>query len=235
MLMPIRRTAAGSRTMLAVRLGLLSLALPSLAFAGGSATIQSASPSGPVQMDVQWRDGAMRLDPPTDENAYLLVRDGKAYSVGEQGGRTMVLDLASLREMGQAMGAAPGDDMAPGEVGSLDELEATGERESVAGLAGEIYNVRWTDVEGNRHEDTAVLSEHALALDLSQAFGRSTQAISPRAGDAFGEAVKEHGLGVLRFSDKFEVVAVSGDAPPAAAFELPAEPMSLEDLMRGGR
>lgn len=212
----------------------IGLLLPALALAGGAATIESPSPSGPVEVGVRWSDGALRLDLPAQADAYVLVRDGKAYSVANHGGRTMVLDMASLREMGQAMGGAPGDEMAANELASLDGLEGTGEAETVAGLTGELYRVRWTDANGSSHETDAVLSDDPLALALTRAFGRATAAMSGRAQDAFGAMVDEHELGVLRLADRFEVVSVSNDEPSAATFELPAEPMSLQDLMGGG-
>lgn len=218
-------------------LAAICLAWSGLALAGGSATIESRTPEGPVRMDVSWSGDDLRMDMPGEMNAYMLVRGGKGYSVGRHGGRTMVLDMDSMRQMGQmAQGAGDsGPELAPEELSSLDSLEATGERETVAGIAGEVHRISWTDAGGTQHQDTAVLSEDPLARALTDAFGRSVGAISGRAEDPFGEAALARDLGVLRFSDKFKVVAISGDEPPGSQFELPAEPMSLQDLMRGGR
>ncbi|MEX1082300.1 MAG: hypothetical protein WD382_12200 [Halofilum sp. (in: g-proteobacteria)] len=230
-----RRFAAAAKRAATLRIAFILSAwlVPALGWAGGSATIQANSPSGAVQMDIRWDGGgAMRMEMPEQPGAYMLVRDGTGYSVAQQGGRTMVIDMSSIREMGAAGGG--GQEMAPDDFGSLEELENTGERETVAGVAGEVYRVIWTGPDGNRNEDRAVLSSEPLALELTRAFAETTEALSGSDQESFGQVVDEHGLGILRFADHFEVVAVSDDDPAGSVFELPAEPMTMQDLMGGG-
>lgn len=230
----IRAAASRGARILSAWLGALCIALPGFALAGGTATIESSTPDGPVRVDVSWADDNLRLDLPGQQNAYMLVRAGKGYSVASQAGRTMVLDMESMRQMGQMGGGGdPAEALGPDEVRSLDVLEATGERELVAGIAGEVYRIAWTDGAGDAQEGSAVLSGDARARALTDAFARSTQAISGRAEDPFGEAMRQRDLGMLRFGDQFQVVAISDDAPPASEFELPAEPMTLQDMMGG--
>lgn len=206
----------------------LFLLAPAYVFAEGTATLEVRSEQSNSQMDMSWRDDNLRLDLPDEAGGYLVVQGDKAYSVTQQQGETMVLDMSSLREMGQSGEQGGGVDT---DIGSLEKLEATGETETIAGIDGDVYNVVWTDANGDRHENTAVLSEHELVRGMSDAFRRSAEAMGGN-GDLFNDALQERGAGVLRFSDDFRVVDISGDAPPASDFELPAEPMSLQDLMR---
>lgn len=209
-------------------LAALCLLVPAHVFAAGTATLEVRSEQSNSRMDMSWRDDNLRLDLPDEAGGYMVVRGGKTYSVTQQQGQTMVLDMSSLKEMGQSGEQGGGVDT---DIGSLEKLEATGETETIAGIDGDVYQVVWTDANGDTHENTAVLSDHELVRGMSDAFRRSAEAMGGN-GDLFNDALQERGAGVLRFSDDFRVVDITDDAPPASDFELPAEPMSLEDLMR---
>lgn len=207
----------------------LCLLLPLHALAAGTAKLEVRSQQSTSKMDISWRDTHMRLDLPGQSGGYMVVRGDKAYSVTQQQGQTMVLDMSSLKEMGQA-GNKGGEVQT--NIGSLDEFEATGEKETVAGLEGEVYRVAWTDPDGETHQDTAVLSDNAIVRDMTDAFRRATEAMGGEGTDPFADALRERDAGVLRFADDFRVLSVSDEAPSAGDFELPAEPMSLQDMMR---
>lgn len=211
-----------------VALAALCLLLPAHVLAAGAATLEVRSGQSSSRMDMSWRDDNLRLDLPDGAGGYMVVRSGKAYSVTQQQGQTMVLDMSSLKEMGQSDKQGGGVDA---DIGSLEKLEATGEMETIAGIEGEVYRVVWTDADGETHENTAVLSDHALVRGMTDAFRRSAEAMGGD-GEMFNDALEKRNAGVLRFSQDFRVVDISGDAPPASDFELPAEPMSLQDLMR---
>lgn len=212
---------------------LLALAaLPAVAVAaGGNATIQSATPQESIEFEVSWRGDMVRMGFPQQSGAYMVVRDGKGYSVSNQGGQTMVLDMSSLQEMGQG-DDKKGTGMGSSEFQALDLLEATGDSETIAGIEGEVYAIEWTDQQGESHRGTIVLSKDSQARDLTVAMRTAAGAMGAAETDPLSEAVLERDMGVLRFDDKFELVSISGDAPAASEFELPAKPMSLQDLMR---
>jgi hypothetical protein len=222
-------TRTGALTLL---LTLAALTLPTAAAAaGGSATIESTSAEESLQFEVNWRDDMVRMDFPQQPDAYMIVRDGKGYSVSSQGGQTMVLDMSSLQKMGQG-----GDKQSAGvgssEFQTLDLLEATGDTVTIAGIEGEIHAIEWTDQQDESHRGTVVLSANPQAQSLTAALRTAAEAMGAAEADPLSEAVLERDMGVLRFDDKFELVSISGDAPAASEFELPAEPMSLQDLMR---
>jgi osmotically-inducible protein OsmY len=202
----------------------LCLLMPAHVLAAGAATLEISADQSSSRMDMSWRDQNLRMEMPDQGSAYLLIHGDKAYSVTTEQGQTMVLDMSSMREMAQS----GNEDV---DLGSLEQLEATGESETIAGIEGEVYRVVWTDGNGQTHEDTAVLSDNAVVRGMTDAFRRSAEAMGGNA-DPFNDALDQRNAGILRFSDDFRVVSISGDAPPASDFELPAEPMSLEDLMR---
>lgn len=211
---------------------LAALALPGVAIAaGGTATIESTTTQESLQFDVSWRGDMVRMDFPQQPGAYMIVRDGKGYSVSSQGGQTMVLDMSSMQKMGQG-GDNKGAGMAASEFQTLDLLEATGDSATVAGIEGEIYAIEWTDQQGESNRSAVVLTENAQVQGLTAALRTAAEAMGAAESDPLSKEVLSRDMGVLRFADKFELVSISDEAPAASDFELPAEPMSLQDLMR---
>ncbi len=139
----------------------------------------------------------------------------------------MVLDL-------EAMEAIPGSwwKMGSEQSRSVGSLEATGERETVAGMVGEVDRLERTDHGGNTREDEVVLTEAPRAKAPTRALQRMSAA-SGRAIDPVGEAMLAEGQGLLRFVDRFRVESIADEVPPASVFELPAEPMDMQQLMQG--
>lgn len=194
------------------------------ALAGGSATWSGGGQS----MHIDWRDAdTVRMN--TSASDYMLVRDGKAYMVSNRGGQPMVLDWDAMRSM---IGAAPvpktqgpvGDD-------ALVSMEATGRTETVAGIEGEYYRITYRD-DGVEKSREVVLSDHPLAVEMTQAWFTTMQAIAGSVGGEgsidFEFANRE--LGMLRSGDDFRVTEISGETPPAGDFELPAEPRSIPGM-----
>ncbi|TGY87666.1 hypothetical protein E5163_14635 [Marinicauda algicola] len=222
-----------TRTLLAA---LAASALASAAHADGVAEISTPSQPGSETATIAWQDAdTLRIDTP-DPAGYMLIRDGNAYAVTDQPGMgLMVLDLASIMTMARGMAAAGGMDtpsLDEHRAAAVERITATGTRETVAGLEGEVYEIVWTDAAGDSHTDTAVLSGDALAREFTAAFAAFAQA-SGTEPDARSVELHDRGLGILRYGDDFALVSISGDAPGADHFELPAEPMTMQDMMRG--
>lgn len=225
----------------------LSLALTASgpAFADGTARFTSPTPEGVKTMEMAWLDpDTMRISPGTPET-YMLVRDGKLYSVTSAGGMgVQVFDLGALGEMagsmsGGAAGAMGGQmndqsmaHLTPEMADEVIALEATGRSEEIAGIQGELYEMSWIDDEGARHTDQMVLTDDPLAIEMGEAFSAMAAAASGEV-DPRHQAVAERGLGILRYGEAFIIESLTDEAPPAAAFELPAEPLDLGNMMGG--
>ena len=220
-------------------LAILLVGFVSPALAGGTATIHGVGP-GPSGQDVEhtmtvtWQDeNTVRLEP-EGQPAYMLVRGDSSYSVTSAGGRMMVIDMSSMMSMARAAGGGAtaggpaGQTPTVADAQSVAGVESTGREETVAGIAGEVYEIRWTDADGASHVDEAVLSDDPLLLEMSSAFKAFARALAgEEAEHPMNEALESRGLAALRFGDRYEVTAISDETPPAGHFELPAEPMDL--------
>ncbi len=194
--------------------------------AGGQAEILSGGPDAQQRMNLAWDDDQVRLDIPGEEG-YMLVLDGKGYSVTRAGGRLMVMDLSSLpRQAGQ------GQTPAPETVARIERLDQTGRMETIAGIEGEVYEMAWTDGQGEAHEGDAVLTDDALVRDMQEAFWALSRAMSGQ-DEEIGTRLREEGLAALRIGDDFTVEEISAETRPSEDFSLPAEPMDMQEMMRG--
>ncbi len=217
-------------------LAILLAGMASPVLAGGTATIQALGP-GPAGQDMEhtmtvtWQDeDTVRLEP-EGQPAYMLVRGENSYSVTSAGGQVMVIEMGAMMSMAKSAGA-PGDasGQAPtiADAQSVGSIESTGREETVAGIAGEVYEIHWTDSDGESHVDEAVLSDDPLLRGMTAAFQAFGKALAGEEADhPLNEALAARGLGTLRFGDRFEVTSISDETPPAGHFELPAEPMQL--------
>jgi len=219
-------------------LTLAAMAGPALA--DGTAVIGTPDAEGSHEMRVSWlNQDTIRMEPVDPAaGAYMVLRDGAAYSVSPAGaGGPMVMDLSTISAMGQGLAAqsgAPGPDASIGEhaAAEVTGMRPTGARETVAGLEGAVYEIDWIDQSGAARTTTAVLSEDPLAVELTQAFSTFGETTHAEA-DPRSRRIVDSGLGLLRFGESFRVASLEDGGVSAAAFELPAEPMDLESMMRG--
>lgn len=211
------------------------LAAPAVVLGAGSATLQGEGQT----LQVTWADEQTVRMGAQGQPAYMLLREGNLYSVSTGGQRTMVMDLAALGGMMGAMRGRTGAGQAPLGTGpkqaaEVEAIEATGASEVVAGIEGEVYEVRWRDRNGQRHTDEVVLSGDPRVVELVSVMRRMAraygEAMDQDRSDRVGQALSERGLGVLRYGDRLRLTEISGTSPGAATFELPAEPMGPSDL-----
>lgn len=206
------------------------LFLPLMSLAGGNAALRAESGSGGTDINISWSgDGKLRMET-GNSPGYFIVRDGKAYMVMQQGGRTLVMDLASMMKMaaGQAGGMPSGDTF-----GRVESIEATGATETVAGIEGRVYQVTWTDADGKRRTGEVVLTDNPLVAEMTDAYLSAVQAMSGAETGAYQQALPEGERGLLRSGDDFRLESISGATPSAGTFELPAEPMKLPNMGQG--
>jgi hypothetical protein len=238
---PLSPRARLTRTATRLAGGLaLSLLLPGVVLAGGKAIMEATGKRQGETMDVEmtitWSAQHTRMDLSSQPGTYMILRDNKSYTVTNQGGRVMVFNMAQLGQMAPGGGGGQKDTaMGPDSVASLESMEPTGSTETVAGIEGEVYRVKWTDTRGKSHDDMAVLSDEAVVVGLMEAFQRYVDGVGTGASDPLSQAVVDRGMGMLRFGDRMEVTSIEAMEPPATTFELPAEPMDLNKMMQRGR
>lgn len=208
----------------------LLLVLPGITLAGGQATLRTGDG---VASEILWQDAqTLRMQNAGDQD-YFIVRDGKAYAVSRRGGKPMVLDMGAMLQM--MRGAGRGNDQQPSfpQPGSF---EATGERETVAGIEGEVYRMSWTDHTGRERTQEVVLTDRPLVVEMTRAYLGSVGAMfDGENASGFQQAMPGGHQGLLRVGEDFRLVSISGDTPGDGPFELPAEPTSLQQMMQPSR
>jgi len=127
-------------------------------------------------MTIQFRDAQhirynFKGKKPDEAGALLFIKD-KLYAMTPQG---EVMDMAMVAGIAGALGGAD----AKAKAKPKFSVEATGQKENVAGLAGEVY--RWSD---GAHSGEMVLSKDARARQLSQAMERVGDHMQQSMGNA---------------------------------------------------
>lgn len=197
-------------------------AVCTLAWAAGSATIQTEDGS---TMVVEY-DGTMVRMGADNADTYLLIRDGRLYSVT---GNT-VIDASSIMGLFADSLQAPGSDMS-----AIQRLQPTGRTETVAGVRGEVFLVEFTDSKGQQQQQEVVLSDDARAVELQQAWGTIASTLAAAGGNQASRQDFDRALGhrgILRYGDDMRISAISNQRPAAARFELPAEAQDTESLSK---
>lgn len=196
--------------------------------AAGSATYQiRGQGSETISMKYAWRDGAVRMQT-GQQRGYMLMRDGETYMVMQSGGRARVIALSSMAQAFQGAGSLGNAGM-PNQQLTSAELNPTGRSLTIAGITGEVYEIR---ADGSTR-GTVVLSDNPLVVAMTQAWSRFGS--SSRSADTpMAQELRNRGLGMLRYKNgrgsTLVLTAISRDAPPASAFELPADPMQMPDF-----
>lgn len=212
-----------------------------VAHAGGVATLEMQADGGVQVLTYEFKGDEVRMALPAESaEGYLLVTGGAPYVV-MTGEDAMVLDL---RQSMQMLGGAVSLPDTPGRPDELHRLEATGQRETVAGIPGEVYQLTYTE-DGQRKTETVVLSDDRRALAFSRAFTALSFSMAEAAGSDLREAQKAfdqalEGKGMLRMGDQFRLTRYRDETPDPERFRLPSAPMDLSNmpgmqgLMNGG-
>ncbi|MFT4768749.1 MAG: hypothetical protein ACI8RN_001887 [Glaciecola sp.] len=197
----------------------------------------SASISG-IQGDAAQFEynGAMLRINAAQNDGYALLRDGHFYTVGYNNGQPMVFDAgAMLKGFG---------DMAPqaihGDLGAeIISLQDTGKNEVVAGIQGDVYEIRFVDDSGEERSESLVLSTDKRAQEFRDAmFQMMDFAETMTPGQAKAKAQSQDirtrlnslNAGILRYGRDMTVTSINGEAVAAERFELPAQPLDLQGL-----
>lgn len=196
----------------------------------GAADIRS-SEGGAMKFEYSGRD-KLRINMDTDNN-YMIMRDDEVFVVTDADGQMMVISMNQAMSMfaGMAAGATPKT-----VEGKLLSMKPAGRSETVAGIKGEVYLVRFIDEKGQERSADMVLSKDPRAVELQQAMTGMISSMARAAGkSAEGAAEMQKKLtamnmGILRYGEDMWVSNISDRKIDSARFELPAEPTDLSAL-----
>ena len=178
----------------------------------------------------------LRMESGDPEQGYMLMRDGKLYSVANQGGMTMVIDIAdAMRMMGDAM-EVPQDDL-NNEFEGFVSLEATGRTTTVDGIEGEYYLLTTKENDGTESTEEILMTDNQVVVDFNLAMLNMVEIMLDAMGEELPEGFAhmrantvEKGLGVMQQDNNYELTDIDATVPADERFVLPAEPMKLPGM-----
>lgn len=219
---------------LSVRLTALAVtSLPMLALAAGTATIEGKSMSdGPIT--IMWQDdGAMRMNPdPNSPGNYMIVHDGKVYNVSRSGGKPMVMEVGGMLKAFGAMATEgqKGKDAIPA---GIESVQATGKSETVAGIDGHVYKVTVVNADGTKKTGEVVLSSDPRVTEMTQMYMTTMLSVFGQSDpQEYLDALPDDERGLLRYDQDYYLTSISGEAPAADQFKLPAKPINFADMLK---
>lgn len=212
---------------------LLTLALsPLYACAAGTATIETDGESSTIA----WlNNSTIRVDMPFAYGGYMVARDGKIYmvSTNSTGGMPPVMEIGGMMQGFAAMGNKAGGDSAGPLAKDVTSIKATGKKETVAGIDGEVYELTTTDQQGHSQTLQAVFTDDPLVVEMTAAYLAFSEAmVGPKVIADFKSALPKSKRGLLRVGDEMVLQSIAADPPSASVFELPAKPMNIGDMMK---
>lgn len=215
----------------------LVLASTPAAWAGGTAVIQGAASNESISLE--YEAGKIRLEggPGMAAAGYMLVDEGRAYAVSLEGGQPRVIDMAVMGKMMGVMAGMGGQQLAISDlVGEIIDLMPLNRTETLAGISGQLYSLKYKAGQGQVRSDELVLSSDPRALELTRALLQLERSMAQMVGQtAASDAVVEalqlgSAQGILRFGNDMRLVSLSDASPDASRFQLPAEPTVMPDF-----
>ncbi len=176
----------------------------------------------------------MDVDGQKSGDSYMLFKDGKALVVTHTQGQTIVMDMAKLSSMASSFGAATGQST-KGFTSSVNSMKATGNKETVAGIKGEIYLLEWVE-NGEKRQDELVLSKDNKARAYTRAWMNAISVMQKAGaqqeikGDHLIARLDKKKLGILRLGNRFELKSIKSGSPDVARFKVPESTMEMPDL-----
>ncbi len=195
---------------------ILLMLLVAEASASGIAKFRGMDGGKPYTISLEYLNqttSRIDMDTRNEASAYLLFNNRQAQVVSFYAGNTLVMDLASMNQMAESLGVTKmlgidSDNL----LVHVNRMQATGKKETVAGITGEIYLVDWSR-NNVKNRDEVVLSRSSLAwaytatwIDAIEVISNSSPSINIR-GDELLAKVKKEKLGILRFGNRFQLVS----------------------------
>lgn len=205
-----------------------SSTLANLAFAG-AADMQTSDGN---QMKFEYAGDNLRINT-GQEGSYMVVNNDGLYVVSNANGTPMVIDAGKMMGMFGEM-AATAPSIASSKIVSL---EATGRRENIAGIKGEIYKLEYIDTSSEDVQTAElVLSDDPRAIKMSKAMNGFAAAMvkalgqDPKGANDLEKQMAKLDKGVLRYGDDMRVTAISDRTIASDRFVLPAAPTDLSGM-----
>lgn len=210
---------------LAATASCLALATPA-AHAAGSAVLQNEGKA----TTVQWLDAQTLRSDTAGEDGWLLLRDDKIYGIGpdEDSGELQSIEFGGIFQGLLDAFDASDVQMLPG---TIESMRATDETQTVAGIRGNVYDAILRDKDGRIQHERLVLTDNPLVVEFTDAWLASMGAM---VGAERMASVRQalDGRGLLRLGDETVLQSISAEVPDAALFDLPSEPLPLQDLLK---
>lgn len=218
----------------------LMVSVPSWpAFAGGTAEMVHGDGGASETVTMEFRDAnTARFN--TDQDSYVILREGNVYAVSQQGsGQPTVMDMSQLMgAMGKLGLAQKPPSTGAEDVANVAEFKDTGRSETVAGIKGKVYLITYQDGSGNTRTDEIVLSNDKRVREMWQAWknfalamgGAGAGAVNTQGAKDFMARVDGQQMGMLRFGTQARVASLSSKTPSNSRFELPGPVTQMPDF-----
>lgn len=147
---------------------------------------------------------------------YLLVLAGKLYSVNGKS----VRDITDVRA--QIRMPSIGEE----NIRLLTNLEDTGRVETIAGLVGKVFTLRYQNKDTQSLTEEIVLTDDSRVREITQAwrtYFNDPEHSALRGREVLHDYLDAHQLGILRLGDQYRVESF-GVVPAADRFALPVSP-----------
>jgi hypothetical protein len=184
------------------------------------------------RMSFEYQGNQLRVNVAQEQGSYMLANEQSLYVVTNNDGQIMVIDVQQAMSMFGGMAQAAVPDLADARV---DKLEATGRKETVAGIEGEVYTLNFVDHNGQTQQAELVLSPDPRAVGFRDAMHRMASRVGDMvdqkdAANLLQTRLNDKELGVLRYGQDMRVASITTDSIDPARFTLPAEPTDLSAL-----
>lgn len=209
-----------------------AMCLPLPLLAAGSATLQSEDET----LEMAWLDAqTVRIDFDLEgQDGYLIVRDGKTYMVNPDApaGMPAVMEISGMLEA--LMDSSDDDELFSTMMSSeVKSIQKTGDKETIAGIDGEVYELTMEDGDGETETVQTVFTSDPLVMEMTDAFfAFSAGTVGAAVTDKYKQALPAKQYGLLRVDDNIKLKSIRADTLDAAAFELPSAPVDMSSMMK---
>lgn len=210
-----------------------ALALSMTAAISEAGTIKIKSLGDGEIFHAQFSDTKMRVPSP-EENGWVLFDQGRIYAVATDGDTPRVIDLTAMAGMTggvQGLQMFSGVDMSGDNI-SFKDLKRT---ETIAGIEGHVYQVTVVEDDGSKSQTEAVFTDSKVVKSAFDHLMKALSAVDNATEQTWQKLGKDqlgNRTGMLRYGNQWQIESIDDKAVDAKLFELPAKPMSMQDMMR---
>lgn len=217
----------------------LSLLVTYSALASGTAQFKGVDGGEAYTLSLEYLDrntSRIDMDDKGDVESYLLFKEKQAQVVTGYQGSTVVVDLANMSTIAQNLGVMSvlGIDSDTLQI-DIISMEATGKKEKVAGIEGEVYKLTWAR-NNVKQQDELVLSSNNQIWEYTEAWASAVDTINNSSpsininGDALLSKISNEKLGILRLGNRFRLVSVFNKPVNPSRFDTPDTSFTIQGL-----